>query len=716
VEERGTHITLELVSLSDEDAVEVAVWGPFPTRLGDTIGETVGVVRGEGYALGLQALTLKTLGGYPWNEDDHMPQLDVFEQDDYDDLSRGKRAVLYSVEAARPTDYGSAIGAYCRNRNEARVIRNLGRERFVAPPFADSGVIGCKIALFGSPVGDALDVIGTIERAEGLPHPLLDGQWVKRNPAATAAYVILPFSETNFDRALEITERAGLAYLYHPDPFETWGTFELKVDDFPNGVEGLRGLSERAEARGVRLGVHTLSNFITTDDPYVTPVPDSRLAVVGRSVLVAAVNSEASEIPIEDPTYFVQEPDHLSTVIVGQELMRFGSVSSEPPWRLLQVTRGAHGTKAARHEMGDSIGKLLDHSYRVFLTDADLSREVAENLADLFNRAKLHQISFDGLEGNRSTGLGNYGEARFAQTWFDNLNDEIKGHYIADASRPGHFFWHMYTRMNWGEPWYAGFRESQTEYRLKNQAYFQRNYMPGMLGWFNLTANTSVEDAEWMLARSAGFDAGYGLNMTLDRLDANGVADDILRHMAMWEEARFARAFSEEQKSRMRSADTEFHLEQVGGRTWDLLEIHSHRFEHRNTPRQPGEPSSSVVAFDNPVEEQPMTILISARGGRVSGIRGELDGALPFAFDVVLEPGETLRYDGGNSGRVFDAGWQILRTLAIEPAAFHLAPGAHTLLIDATISGDDEPAMVVEIRLTGPAERITGVTARGEGS
>ena len=62
--------------------------------------------------------------------------------------------------------------------------------------------------------------------------------------------------------------------------------FDLN-DRFPSGREGLRDVVERAEARGIHVGVHTLSNFITTNDPYVTPVPDPRLARVGSSRLAA---------------------------------------------------------------------------------------------------------------------------------------------------------------------------------------------------------------------------------------------------------------------------------------------------------------------------------------------------------------------------------------------------------------------------------------------
>ena len=701
-----SHVSLELLAVSDPDTVEVAVWGPYPTLLAETIGETVGVVRGDGHAIGIQALNIKTLGGYPWNADDHLPQLDAFEQDDPEDLSKGKRGVLYSVEAARPTREGSSLQAYCRNRSRARVIANLGREQFVALPYDDGGVIGCTIALFGAPEPEALATIGEIELAEGLPHPLLDGEWVKTNPAASAAYLILPFTEATFEEALAVTERAGLRYLYHPGPFATWGHFTLDSASFPNGVAGLRALSDRAAARGIALGVHTLSNFITTNDRYVTPVPDPRLALVGRSTLVADVGASARELIVADPTFFVQRPDNLHAAVVGEEIIRYAGVSEEAPWRLLEVERGAFGTRAASHTSGDSIGKLLDHGYKVFLSDADLTVEMATTLADIFNRAGLRQISFDGLEGNGSTGLGNYGEALFTTTWFNNLDDEIRRHYIADASRPGHYFWHIYTRMNWGEPWYAGFRESQTEYRLKNQAYFHRNYMPGMLGWFNLTPTTSLEDVEWMLARSAGFDAGYAFNMSLGVLEQNGMAEQILALLGAWERARFAGAFSEAQKARMQDPDREFHLEASGDGGWDLAEVHVSRLVHRGGERQPGEPSSSRLEVENPGPEQPLGFLLSAAGGRVSRIHGMVDGLRAFAIEAVLEPGDVLRYHGGPTAQLLDVNWRPKRTVPVDPAVFMVGPGSHALELDAQVTGGVEAALKAELRLMGVAKAL----------
>ncbi len=564
---KDTHLTFELLSVSPAGRADLAVWGPYATTIRETIGETVGVVRGPEFTLGIQSLNPKTLGGFPWDENDCMPEIDIFEQENPADLNaKAKREVLYRVEAAKPEPFGSTLQAYCRDRSRDRVIANWGYDKYVAPRFDDGGIAGSKIALFGCPSAKALETIGRIEIAEGLPHPMIDGRWGKTAPTATAAYIILDFGEETLERALDVVSRAGLRYLYHGAPFKTWGHFELDPKMFPNGWDGLARCVAKAEARGIHVGVHTLSNFITTNDAYVTPVPDPRLAKAGSSVIVADVDIRTTEIPISSPEFFNPfKNDNLRTAMAGSELIRYKDVSPAPPWRLLGCERGAFGTRASPHAKGETIAKLADHAYKVFLADAALGREMAERIAALFNAAGLRQISFDGLEGNRSTGMGNYGEILFTKAWFDGLKPEIRSHYIADASRTSHYFWHIYTRMNWGEPWYAGFRESQTEYRLKNQAYFRRNMMPGMLGWFQMKPETTLADVEWLLARSAAFDAGYAFVTSFDSLAKNPATDEILRAIGRWEKARLAGAFTAEQKRRMEDVRAEFHLEDAPG-------------------------------------------------------------------------------------------------------------------------------------------------------
>ena len=714
VEIERTHVTFELISITPGEPVELVVWGPYATTISETIGETVGVVSDSFFAIGLQALNPKTLGGYPWNENDCMPQLDIFEQEDFSDLSEeGKRHVLYRVEAAKPEDFGSTLQAYCRNRREERIIANWGHDRYVAPPFADGGVIGSRIALFGSPAHQALDTIGEIEIAEGLPHPMIDGQWGKRAIGASAAYMILDFGEEDIDRALAYVRQAGLRYLYHSGPFRTWGHFELK-DQFPNGRAGFRNCVEKAEDAGITVGVHTLSNFITTNDAYVTPVPDPRLARVGSSMLTAPISEHDAEIGIDSPDFFNQDRNNnLRTVVIGGELIQYGAVSKEAPWFLLDCRRGAFGTRPAAHPSGEPIAKLADHAYKVFLTDADLGIEVARNIASFFNETGVRQISFDGLEGNRSTGMGNYGEILFTSTWYENLSPEIRRRYIADASRTSHYFWHIYTRMNWGEPWYAGFRESQTEYRLKNQAYFRRNLMPGMLGWFQMRPNTSIEDIEWMLARSAAFDAGYAFVAGYSALGANGYTDRILAAIGLWERARMAGAFSNDQKRRMEDISAEFNLQEAGPGTWFLIPVRAQIFRHDRSVRQPGEPRTSAFTFTNPGQEQELHWIVTAEGGDISGLTMRLDIGSEIRFDVRIPDGWSLKYEGGNRAALRDATWNVQREIVIDPDRWRVRSGDHTLVFDCVFTSGEGPKARVELRTREPAETLVSPGATG---
>ena len=580
---KPTHITCELIELRAAHPVELIVWGPYPIAIGDLVGEVVGVVRDAEFAVGIQALNAKTLGGYPSQENDIEPDGDLADDSgNYPGLPPElKKQQSWRGDTARHTPFGSIVQAHCRNRNRQRIISNWGHEKFVALPFEDGGVIGSKIALFAGPAAEALRTLGEIEVAEGLPHPILDGVWAKTAPGATASYLIVDFGESTIDRAIEMTRRTGLKYLYHSSPFETWGHFKLKPDSFPRGWDGFRECVEKARQSGIAVGFHTLSNFITPNDSFVTPKPDPRLARIGTSKLTADVDAAQSEIPVADPVWFQKKTD-MNTVVIGEELIQYGGVSAEAPWRLLQCQRGAWGTQSAAHHKDDAMGKLMDHSYKVFLTDASLAQEVARNIAAFCNHTGALQLSLDGLEGNWSTGMGQYGRALFTEAWYDALNPELRGRVINDASNPGHFTWHIATRYNWGEPWYAGFRQSQTLYRLKNQLFYTRNLIPRMLGWFALRPETTTEDAEWLCARAAGYDAGFALatqfgstaaqsSSDVDSMDEKTAA--ILDVVKQWETARQSHAFPESVRPGLQDVTAEFRLASAGPGEWDLVRV-----------------------------------------------------------------------------------------------------------------------------------------------
>lgn len=672
------YLTFEIADIRSDGDIELAVWGPYPTTISQTVGECVGVVRDSEYAVGIQALNVKTLGGYPTNEDDSDPSYDIFASTSLVDVA-DSLAVLYRGQTAKHTDFGSVIQAYCRNRDKDRVIPMWGHDHYVAPAYDDGGVAGSAIALFGCPEPQVLDYIEAIELNEGLPHPELNGVWMKRAPEAAQAYIIYPFNETNIEEAIEFTNRTGLKYLYHAGPFSEWGKFKLNPAEFPSGMEGLKNCVDKAAQSGIKLGVHTLSNFITTNDAYVTPVPDKRLAKVGSSALVSDVDASQTEIEIADPMFFNQmQNNNLHGVMLGEELIRYERVSDAAPWKLLNCQRGAWGTKAAAHAKGAEISKLMDHGYKVFLSDTDLTKEIARNIADIFNRTGIEQVSFDGLEGAWSTGMGQYGLSLMIKEWYDHLEPQYRNN-INDASMTSHFNWHTFTRMNWGEPWYAGFRESQMNYRLMNQDFYRRNLIPCMLGWFKLDANTSIEDIEWLLARTAAFDAGYTLVTDKKNVAGNGQAAAIIKAIREWEDARLSGAFPAELKKEMEHTANEYTLTQRGEGSWSLYPYAVQRFKHDNVVRQPGEPVVSKWMFDNKHDRQPVQFVLKAND-RISDISMEIANFSTVTLDVPLEAGDYMKYAGGDAVVIYDGNWNPKRSIAVDPQKMNIPAGESQII------------------------------------
>jgi hypothetical protein len=241
---------------------------------------------------------------------------------------------------------------------------------------------------------------------------------------------------------------------------------------------------------------------------------------------------------------------------------------------------------------------------------------------------------------------------------------------------------------------------------MKNQPYFRRNLMPGMLGWFRMTKETTIEDVEWMLARSAAFDAGYAFVTGYEELEGNGFTDRILDAIGLWERARMAGVFSTEQKLRMEDVETEFHLESVGADAFQLTQVYPSVFRHERGVRQPGEPSSSSFEFENPGEAQTLQWILSAEDGEVSQVRISIDNGEAVVLPVRLREGWSLRYEGGAVATITDANHRRGGEIPVDETWFQVASGRHSLSLDAQLDPADEAKARLELRPRGQREPI----------
>ncbi len=653
--------------------IDRILWGSYPTTISETVGEVVGVVRDNKFAIGIQALNLQTTGGYPFNDEGY-------------DLSRGSAAISKR--------WGSTLQAYSINRSLKRqiAVRNGDFQNMPVVPLPEVTIQGSAVALFGVPESKALQTIGDIEVKEGLPHPVYNGQWIKQSPERGRSYLISNFTEADMDEMISYTVRAGLMSLYHEGPFSSWGTYDFNPTYFPSGKEGVREAVRKAHAAGIHFGVHTLTNFINTNDRLVTPVPDSRLVETGSSELTESIDALAHTIPIGSPIYFDNEKNNaLHTVRLGNELIRYRSVSAVPPYQLLDCQRGAFNTVAGPHAKASKVSKLLDHAYEVVFPSMEMQNEIATHLAQIFNETGIDHLDFDGHEGGVASGQGDYGIEAFSKVFYDHVD-----HFVVNGtSNSKHFYWHMNTYCNWGEPWYGGFRESMQEYRIANQALFDRNYMPHMMGWYLMTSSTSLSDMEWMLARAAGYDAGFAMVLRVRDAHKNAIREQLLDAIREWEAARRAGAFSSEQKQSLRNTKNEFHLERTGENQWMLYPYHeTSGFEHLHRDLQPGEPVFSLWQLDNKDGPQPMQFTLKSIGnGRVINPELTIDLSFTIKLPVTLNAGESLIVDGTTLCRIYDAKGKQRATLDISPVDW--GTGKHSIRFSATTDSDEDGFKVV---------------------
>ena len=549
---RKTHLRFEVVKAEPANAIEGIVWGPIPTIISKTVGEIIGVVRDDRVGLGIQVLNPKTLGG------DYNPEGQSWNRGD----------------AAVKRNWGSLLQAFSLNRDKPRYADTWGGDNKHTPiqPVKGETVVGSSIALFLCEVDKTLDIIEQIELAEKLPHLTIKGVWAKKAMQRGHSYLISDFKESEIDEMILHTKRSGLIGLYHEGPFKNWGHYDLNPEYFPGGKAGLKACAKKAREAGLYFGVHCLTNFINTTDAYVTPVPDDRLALTGYGLLVNAIDDSAREIEVSTKEYFEKEAGNtLHTVKIGKELIKYKTVTQTAPYKLLDCQRGAFGTKASVHQLMDTVGKLYDHPYEVFFPNLELQREIAKNLATFFNETGVSHLDFDGHEGCLASGQGDYAINLFAKDFYDNLDHEV----LNGTSLSKTYYWHINTFCNWGEPWYGGFNESMQEYRIRNQELFDRNFMPHMLGWYLLTKTTTLAEMEWMLARAAGYDAGFAMVARTASLRGNPTTDILLDAIREWEEARLSMAFSEDQKERLKNPANTFHLEKIAAGEWNLVQLNA---------------------------------------------------------------------------------------------------------------------------------------------
>ena len=315
--------------------------------------------------------------------------------------------------------------------------------------------------LWGGSGAQLADAVQQAERQVNLPSPRFEGQWSKSSSEAQKGYWLVDVrkvmaTKDSARRMVELAAASGVSCLALCNWAQTAGHYEPA--DALGGMQGLIALADQLRAAGLSVGLHTMSGNIacspaqsvygTGCDPYVSPVPDPRLA---KSATVhtlrvamtpkASVGTYPGDIMLNTSTAPPMPAG--GTLQIGSELITYSGLALEFGEIVLTgITRGAHNTTAAAHPVGSKVSRLIP-SFMGFLPEpgTDLMDEIAGNIATVFKAVGATLLYFDGAE------VGVPSAPYATSHWCRAIAEQLQGvDAIYQLSTGSSYCWHLTSR------------------------------------------------------------------------------------------------------------------------------------------------------------------------------------------------------------------------------------------------------------------------------
>ena len=452
------------------------------------------------------------------------------------------------------------------------------------------GMEGAKVAIVAMPMEKMLTALKQVlAEANEMPHCTVAGPWAHDVPFNHGSYLFNfgSLMESNVDEWIAMAKNLGVTQIdnHGGRTFFRFGDFVLDSHKWPQGWDTYRRIVKRLHDVGIGSIFHTYAFFIDKESKYVTPVPDKRLDAFRTFTLAESIDPNSTEITVNESTSGMNTVtgffEHNSVILhIDDELITFGAVSQEPPWRFTKLRRGALGTKSATHQKG-AKARHLKECFGLLVPDVESSlfEEIAKNHADIVNSCEFDGIYLDAIDG--SSILRGADECWY---WADKFVFDIQKHLTKpvgmEMSAMWHHFWQFRTRWQaWDYPQRGHKRFIDIHAASVNSGLL----LPLHFGWWNFqqfnppqVEPTYPDVIEYLGARLIGWDAGVSLTGSIDRDRLNEVplfrrAVDILRTC---EELRRDKAFGERIRAKLREPGKEFSLFRDTSGKWRFRPAH----------------------------------------------------------------------------------------------------------------------------------------------
>jgi len=484
------------------------------------------------------------------------------------------------------------------------------------------GFAGAGVGLIGCPQGELRRVMQeVVGAAPELPHSPIGGPWALDAEINKGSYLFNfgELSEEKADEWIALAQSLGITQIdFHGGNSFRFGDCEPNPETYPHGFTSLKAVIDRLHDAGIAAGLHTYAFFIDKRCPWVTPVPDPRLAKDAVFTLAEPIAPDAESVPVAESTegmsavtgFFVRNS---ATLQIDDELITYTGVSKRQPYAFTGCTRGACGTKPARHGRGAKVHHLKE-CFGLFVPDPDttLFEEVAQKAADAFNECGFDMTYLDALDGEDILGgaenAWHYG-SKFVFEFFKRL----KRPALFEMSTFHHHLWFVRSRIGaWDHPSRSYKRFIDVHCAANEQS--RRMFLPAHLGWWAVktwsgaqTEPTFPDDIEYLCCKALGTDTGFSM-MGINPENAD---TPLLRRlgaiMKQYETLRHGQHFPESLKAKLREPGAEFALVRTPEKKWTFQPVRhdKHRVEGMDG-------WSNVWRTRNTFGRQPLQVRIEA--------------------------------------------------------------------------------------------------------
>ncbi len=421
--------------------------------------------------------------------------------------------------------------------------------------FARHGLKPLRFALLATERKDFLTTVERFEESAGLPSPKAGDTWLRKSPLVKKSYFFVTrFHPSQFDEIVKLARQGGFeTILLHQNSWcRGTGHYQTDPELYPEGLPGLVKMVRRFKDAGFKVGFHVLAASLYPPDKYVTPVPDQRLVKDAATNLAADIDEKTDFIPTTKPPNDFPATDagykgNGTDLQIGDELIRYTSLSLEPPYGFKGCRRGQTGTQASAHQKSATIHHLQrSYGYLMYDMDSSLQDEVTANFAQVANACQVDMVYFDGAE--RLQGEHWYYNARLIKGFYDKLDNKDS---LLQASSMSHYSWHLLARMA-----SADGHDDLKAYLDERSSSFGSLYRLGTpldIGWYyGYDPNTTPDMFEYILGATIGYDSSMSFQVSYEAAAKNPFTRDYLDLIRRFEGLRLSGRVDKEMRRRLR--------------------------------------------------------------------------------------------------------------------------------------------------------------------